>query len=399
VREKFLSIFISALFLFNLFFPVDAFALHDPRVYRVHDLNAEEYCEGEKSRVTFTWSYDADWDDLADNDYRIELQNMDGGDVKNTQHPYDIEVNENEGEQRWLIKRCDQDLFQPRDCDPSDWSTYTPIKCSPDDPDEPEDPSTCTLKVTTPGGEDLEENPEFISLEIDTRGKINTTPGNPAYHNKYNVQITGAGGFVRGATSGDKFEFKNYPDESPYYGGRRQFIDSDGVITIPSLSDRGRVTEEVNSTWKNREYEVVVLKHDTGAIFTNEISSCSFRIGSESDEDKFVAEPLSRPCGDGAWTAKEGCTQIKTALGPVPTDPNIVVRWILGFILGISGGILLIILIINGFKLMVSQGDPEKIQDARNAIISAIAGLLLIIFSLMLIRLITVDVLGLPGFG
>ncbi len=118
-------------------------------------------------------------------------------------------------------------------------------------------------------------------------------------------------------------------------------------------------------------------------------------------------DPLSAPCRvpddptkeTNQWSPTTGCKQIKTALGTIPTDTNTVVRWILGFVLSISGGILLLLLIINGYKLMVSQGDPEKTKDARDAIISAIAGLLLIIFSLVLIQLITVNILGIPGFG
>ena len=112
--------------------------------------------------------------------------------------------------------------------------------------------------------------------------------------------------------------------------------------------------------------------------------------------------PLSAPCDitkPGQWTDKEGCKQIRTAIGPISTDPNDFVRWILGFVLGISGGILILLLIVNGYKLMTSQGDPEKTKDARDGIIAAIAGLLLVIFSIVLLQLITVNVLGLPGFG
>ena len=67
-------------------------------------------------------------------------------------------------------------------------------------------------------------------------------------------------------------------------------------------------------------------------------------------------------------------------------------------VLGLSGGILVVLIIINGYKLMASQGDPEKIKEAREGIIAAIAGILMIIFSLSLLTLLTRDILGLPGF-
>lgn len=88
-----------------------------------------------------------------------------------------------------------------------------------------------------------------------------------------------------------------------------------------------------------------------------------------------------------------------TGIGPINADPSGFARSILRIFLGLAGGILLILIILNGYKLMTSQGDPEKIKDAREGIIAAIAGILLIIFSLSILRLITSDILGIPGFS
>jgi len=88
-----------------------------------------------------------------------------------------------------------------------------------------------------------------------------------------------------------------------------------------------------------------------------------------------------------------------TAIGTIDIDPEGFTQSILRLLLGLSGGILLILIIINGYKIMTSQGDPEKIKDAREGIIAAIAGILLIIFSLSILQLITVDIIGIPGFN
>ena len=93
------------------------------------------------------------------------------------------------------------------------------------------------------------------------------------------------------------------------------------------------------------------------------------------------------------------CRSIKTAFGIVPTDASGFVTWVLGFILGLSGGILLLLLILAGYKLMTSQGDPEKIKEAREQVTSAIIGLFFIIFSFVIFEFITHNVLNLPGFG
>jgi len=89
----------------------------------------------------------------------------------------------------------------------------------------------------------------------------------------------------------------------------------------------------------------------------------------------------------GAWTA----------LGCIPTDPLDLVKWIFPYLLGIGGTIAFFMLIIGGFQIMTSGGDPEKIKAGKEQITAAISGLLFIIFSLFILRFIGVDILGLPG--
>ena len=95
-------------------------------------------------------------------------------------------------------------------------------------------------------------------------------------------------------------------------------------------------------------------------------------------------------------TGKFACN---TAIGRIDVDPEGFARSILRLLLGLAGGLLLVLIIINGYKLMTSQGDPEKIKDAREGIIAAITGILLIIFSLSLLQLIASNIIGIPGFG
>lgn len=94
---------------------------------------------------------------------------------------------------------------------------------------------------------------------------------------------------------------------------------------------------------------------------------------------------------DGPYTCN-------TAIGPITTDPGGFIKNVLVLILSLSGGIIILLIIVNGYKLIVSQGDPEKVKEARESVTSAIAGLLLIIFSLAILQFITHDVLHLPGF-
>ncbi len=104
------------------------------------------------------------------------------------------------------------------------------------------------------------------------------------------------------------------------------------------------------------------------------------------------------PCG-GSVSADGKCNEVDTAVGPIPTDTADFVGFILKLFLGLAGGIALLLIISSGYRLMVSQGNPEKIQEAKEVLTAAIVGLLFIIFSLVLLQTVGVDILKIPGFG
>ncbi len=89
----------------------------------------------------------------------------------------------------------------------------------------------------------------------------------------------------------------------------------------------------------------------------------------------------------------------KTGLGTLSTSPGGFVSSLLGILLSISGMIALYLIIRSGYQLMTSRGNPETIQEARNRLTSAIIGLLLIIFSLVIMSVIGVNLLKIPGFS
>ncbi len=81
------------------------------------------------------------------------------------------------------------------------------------------------------------------------------------------------------------------------------------------------------------------------------------------------------------------------------SSPEKFVGTLFGIILGLSGGIALILIIVSGYNLMFSQGNAEKVQGARETLTSAIVGLLFIILSLVILQVIGVDILHIPGIG
>ncbi len=98
---------------------------------------------------------------------------------------------------------------------------------------------------------------------------------------------------------------------------------------------------------------------------------------------------------DSVYAACSG-SQVKTALGCIDGNPRELVNDLLRIALGIAGGVSFLLIIFGGFKLAFSRGDPQALQDGREVITSAIVGLLIIIFSVFLLRLIGIDILGLP---
>jgi len=88
-----------------------------------------------------------------------------------------------------------------------------------------------------------------------------------------------------------------------------------------------------------------------------------------------------------------------TALGCIPTnDLNEFIGWLLGRVIFIATGIAFILLVVGAFQILTSAGNPEKVKAGGELITSTIAGLLLIILSVFLLKLIGVDILHIPGF-
>lgn len=92
------------------------------------------------------------------------------------------------------------------------------------------------------------------------------------------------------------------------------------------------------------------------------------------------------------------CKFIDTALGKIPTSFEGFISALFGILLSVSGGLALILIIISGYRIMASQGNPEKLKEAKESLTSAIIGLLFIIFSSFILKVIGVDILQIPSF-
>jgi len=92
---------------------------------------------------------------------------------------------------------------------------------------------------------------------------------------------------------------------------------------------------------------------------------------------------------DGIWTA----------IGCIPSKPQNIIQTVIKIGLTLGGGFTLLMILVGGFMLSVSQGDPKKAQDAKERITAAIIGLIFIIFSITILQFIGVQIFKIPGFG
>ncbi len=95
---------------------------------------------------------------------------------------------------------------------------------------------------------------------------------------------------------------------------------------------------------------------------------------------------------------KNGKEGINTAIGCIPVEIGGFVPWLMTWLFGVAGGIAFLLMVYGFILIATSSGDEKKIQGAKETITSAIVGLLVCVFSVFILRLITVNILQIPGF-
>lgn len=89
-----------------------------------------------------------------------------------------------------------------------------------------------------------------------------------------------------------------------------------------------------------------------------------------------------------------GCG-IDTAIGCIPvSDTNSFMGWILGWAIGVGGGIAFLLIVYASFMVMTSQGVPDRLKAGQELLTSAISGLIMLIFSVFILNFIGIDILG-----
>ncbi len=99
-------------------------------------------------------------------------------------------------------------------------------------------------------------------------------------------------------------------------------------------------------------------------------------------------------------TTAAGQDGINTAIGCISTDVQSggFVGSFLELAIGLGGGIALLLILYGTFIVTTSAGNPDKLNQGKEIISSAVSGLLFVVLSIVLLNLIGVKILAIPGF-
>lgn len=178
--------------------------------------------------------------------------------------------------------------------------------------------------------------------------------------------------------------FMNDDDE------RKATYDSDKMI----LDRNGDGEIDEGDAVKASDFPKDRKKYDIAALDPNEVYKCSDK-GDLWSVNKLNVGPDS----DATATASvdlHGGRDVDTAFGPFPTTPWEFANRFVTIAIGVAGGVSFLLMVYGSFRLMFAAGNPESIQQGRQIITAAIIGLIVILFSVFLLRLIGISILGLP---
>lgn len=172
------------------------------------------------------------------------------------------------------------------------------------------------------------------------------------------------------------------------------------------------ITFSLGDTLKEQTYTVAIKQEDTAdpvctkqfvissnpqiGVGGNNLTSCTPGTPNCSTASGISCDPDNPKNPNGSINPGPG---VLTAIGCIPTNPIALIQGILKVSLAAAGGIALLLTSFGAIQMITSHGDPQALKKGQDQFSSAIIGLLFIIFSVLLLRIIGVDILNIPGFS
>lgn len=145
-------------------------------------------------------------------------------------------------------------------------------------------------------------------------------------------------------------------------------------------------TEGVPSTPGDIENASCICLQEAPATPLSSIESTCQRIRTPAERGQCVDCAHNK---SGVWTAL-GCFNGNLS--------EFITNNIMRTGIGIGGGISMLCIMFAAFQMQTSSGNAEKIKKAQELLTNCITGLMVIIFSILILKIIGVDILKLPGF-
>lgn len=112
------------------------------------------------------------------------------------------------------------------------------------------------------------------------------------------------------------------------------------------------------------------------------------------ESDVLPPEPEPEP-GPPPTLYCTGEDEINTAIGCISiTDLNRFIIFLLTWSIGLAGAVFLILTLYASFIIITSSGNPRRLRLGHEIILSALAGLIMLIFSVFILKVIGVDIFG-----
>jgi hypothetical protein len=97
-------------------------------------------------------------------------------------------------------------------------------------------------------------------------------------------------------------------------------------------------------------------------------------------------------CQGGGINTAIGCLQV---LGGQDQFLGAILKWAVG----VGSGVAFLLILYSGFMIMSATGSPDRLKAGQELLTSALSGLILLVFSIFILKFIGIDILGLGAFG
>jgi hypothetical protein len=175
---------------------------------------------------------------------------------------------------------------------------------------------------------------------------------------------------------------KIYTDEQPQIKGDIGICSKETLVTVSAESSITLPGQQPSDPVFTPEPEVTQPPKDNGG-----------KTGASGTTGAGGSVGASNPYCKGGET-------INTAIGCIDvSDTTKLFNTVFTLFLGVAGGIGLLVILMGALKVTMSGGNPKVLGEGQELITSAIVGLLMVLFSVFLLRIIGLDILGIPGFS